>query len=178
MKIADLEFAPFIDAESIQKRIAVLGRQISAEYANHTPVFIGVLNGSFMFIADLMKQITIPCEMTFTKLASYYGGLSTSRNIREDVELHINITGRDVIIVEDIIDTGNTLNYLVNKIKTYGPASVRVCSLLLKPEALEISIEELTYIGFEIENEFVVGYGLDYKELGRNLNAIYRLVSS
>lgn len=178
MKIADLEFEPFIDANSIQKRINLLAVEINADYANRTPIFIGVLNGSFMFMADLMKQITIPCEMTFTKLASYYGGLSSSRSVREDVELHTNITGRDVVIIEDIVDTGNTLNYFINKVKAHGPASVKVCSLLLKPAALEAAIEELTYIGFEIANEFVVGYGLDYKELGRNINSIYRLVSS
>lgn len=180
MKIADLEFEPFIGMDSIQQRIVAIARQINTDYAdsNQPPVFIGILNGSFMFMADLMKQITIPCEMTFTKLASYYGGLSSSRNIREDVELHVDITGRNVVIVEDIIDTGNTLAYLINKIKIHGPASVKVASLLLKPAALEVSIEELAYIGFEIENEFVVGYGLDYKELGRNLNSIYRLVSS
>ncbi|GAB2700266.1 hypoxanthine phosphoribosyltransferase [Mucilaginibacter koreensis] len=178
IKIADLEFEPFIDAESIQKRINLLALQISRDYAGRTPIFLGILNGSVLFLADLMKQVSIPCEMTFTKLASYYGGLSSSRHVREDVELYTNITGRDVVIVEDIVDTGNTLNYLIGKIKTHGPASVTVCSLLLKPGALEASIEELKYIGFEIDNEFVVGYGLDYKELGRNVNGIYRLVSS
>src|SRR5205823_6936489 len=146
MKIADLEFEPFIDADNIQKRINLLALQISADYADRTPIFIGVLNGSFMFMADLMKQVTIPCEMTFTKLASYYGGLSSSRSVREDVELHTNITGRDVIIIEDIIDTGNTLSYFINKVKAHGPASVKVCSLLLKPVALEVSIEELAYV--------------------------------
>ncbi len=178
MKIADLEFEPFIDADNIQKRINLLALELNADYAGRTPVFIGVLNGSFMFFADLLKQITLPCETTFTKLASYYGGLSSSRSVREDVELHTNITGRDVIIVEDIVDTGNTLSYFINKIKMHGPASVTICSLLLKPAALEATIEELKYVGFEIDNEFVVGYGLDYKELGRNVNGIYRLVSS
>ncbi len=178
MKIADLEFEPFIDADALQKRIKALGLQVSTDYAGRTPIFISILNGSFMFMADLMKQISIPCEITFTKLASYHGGLSSSRSIREDVEMNTNITNRDVIVIEDIVDTGNTLSYLTEKIKTHNPASIKVCTLLLKPASMEVPVEELAYVGFEIENDFVVGYGLDYRELGRNLNEIYRLVSS
>jgi hypoxanthine phosphoribosyltransferase len=177
MKIADLTFEPLIEEETIAKRINLLGEQLNAEYADKTPIFIGVLSGSFLFVADLVKQITIPCEVTFTKLASYYGGTSTTRKIREDIDLSVDISGRHVIIVEDIVDTGNTLSYLIEKLKLHTPASIKVCSLLLKPGKLEISIEELRYVGFEIENEFVVGYGLDYKELGRNLRSIYRLIS-
>jgi hypoxanthine phosphoribosyltransferase len=178
MKIADLTFEPLIDEEEIAKRINLLGEQLNADYEGKTPIFIGILNGSFLFLADLIKQIDIPCEVTFTKLASYYGGTTSSRKIREDIDLSVNISGRHVVVVEDIVDTGNTLGYLLEKLKLYMPASVRVCSLLLKPGKLETSIEELRYVGFEIENEFVVGYGLDYKELGRNLKEIYRLVSS
>jgi hypoxanthine phosphoribosyltransferase len=177
MRIADLTFEPLIEAEAIAKRINLLGEQLNADYAGKTPIFIGVLNGSFLFVADLIKQVTIPCEITFTKLASYYGGTSTTRKIREDIDLSVDISGRHVVIIEDIVDTGNTLNYLIEKLKIHMPASVRVCSLLLKPAKLEISIEELRYVGFEIDNEFVVGYGLDYKELGRNLADIYRLIS-
>ena len=177
MKIADLTFEPLIEEEAIAKRINLLGQQLNADYADKTPIFIGVLNGSFLFVADLIKQVTIPCEVTFTKLASYYGGTTSTLKIREDIELSVDISGRHVVIMEDIVDTGNTLSYLLEKLKQHSPASIRVCSLLLKPGKLEISIEELRYVGFEIENEFVVGYGLDYKELGRNLNSIYRLIS-
>ena len=138
---------------------------------------MGVLNGSFLFIADLVKQIDIPCEVTFTKLASYHGGTKSSLSIRDDIDFSIEIKGRDIIVVEDIVDTGITANYLLEKLKAKQPASVKLCSLLLKPGALLKPIEELKYIGFEIENEFVVGYGLDYKELGRNLTDIYKKVN-
>ncbi|QJD96392.1 hypoxanthine phosphoribosyltransferase [Mucilaginibacter robiniae] len=178
MRIADLTFEPLIDEETIAKRINLLSEELNADYEGKTPIFIGVLTGSFLFVADLIKQITIPCEVTFTKVASYFGSTNTSHKIREDIDLSFDISGRHIVIIEDIVDTGNTINYLLAKLKQYNPASISVCSLLLKPGKLELSIEELHYVGFEIENEFVVGYGLDYKELGRNLKAIYRLVSS
>jgi len=177
MKIADLTFEPLIEADAIAKRINLMSEQLNADYAEKSPIFIGVLSGSFMFISDLLKQINIPCEITFTKLASYFGGTSTTRKIREDIDLSVDISGRHIIIIEDIVDTGNTLSYLIEKLKLHSPASIRVCSLLLKPAKLETSIEELRYVGFEIENEYVVGYGLDYKELGRNLTSIYRQIS-
>ncbi|MVN90987.1 hypoxanthine phosphoribosyltransferase [Mucilaginibacter aquatilis] len=177
MKIADLTFEPLIEADAIAKRINLMSEQLNADYADRSPIFIGVLSGSFMFISDLIKQVNIPCEVTFTKLASYFGGTSSTHKIREDIDISVDISGRHVIIVEDIVDTGNTLAYLIEKLKLYSPASVRVCSLLLKPAKLETSIEELRYVGFEIENEFVVGYGLDYNELGRNLPSIYRQIS-
>ncbi|MFD1256805.1 hypoxanthine phosphoribosyltransferase [Mucilaginibacter terrae] len=177
MKIADLTFEPLIEEKAIAKRITLLGEQLNNDYAGKTPIFIGVLSGCFLFVADLVKQINIPCEVTFTKLASYYGGTTSTLKIREDIDLSVDINGRHVVILEDIVDTGNTLSYLIEKLKLHTPASIKVCSLLLKPGKLELSIEELRYIGFEIENEFVVGYGLDYKELGRNLKDIYRLIS-
>jgi len=175
-KVADLEFEKLIDQNIIQKRIAEIAAHLNNDYDGLTPVFIGVLNGSFLFIADLIKHVTIPCEVTFTKLASYYGGTATSGKIREDIDLIVDIKDRHVIIVEDIVDTGNTLSYLVDKLYVRRPASIRVCSLLLKPLSIEISVEELEYVGFQIENDFVVGYGLDYKEMGRNLLDIYRKV--
>ena len=175
-KIADLEFEPLIKADALDKRIKELGQQINADYQHCIPVFIGVLNGSFLFIADLIKQIDIPCEITFTKLASYYGGTTSSLKIRDDIDFSVDITGREVLIIEDIVDTGNTAHYLLEKLKLKQPLSIRVCSLLLKPTALLTKIEELKYVGFEIEKDFVVGYGLDYKEMGRNLKDIYRKV--
>jgi hypoxanthine phosphoribosyltransferase len=178
VKVADLEFETLIDNHTIEQRIKLLSEQIESDYDGLSPIFLGVLNGCFLFMADLIKNISIPCEVTFTKLASYYGGTTTTRNIRSDIELHLDIRDRHVVIVEDIIDSGNTLSFLINKLKLHNPASIQVCALLSKPDAAEVEIPEVTYIGFEIDNEFVVGYGLDYKELGRNLKDIYRLVSS
>jgi len=176
IKIADLEFEPLINAETIEERVKAIGLQLNEDFKQSVPVFVGVLNGSFLFIADLIKQISIPCEISFTKLASYYGGTTSKLKIRDDIDLIVDIKGRDVLIIEDIVDTGNTLHYLIDKLKQRGPASIKVCSLLLKPAALQKKIDELKYVGFEIENEFVVGYGLDYKEMGRNLDAIYKKV--
>jgi hypoxanthine phosphoribosyltransferase len=176
-KIADLEFEPLIKAEAIEKRIKEIGAQLNDDYRHCIPVFVGVLNGSFLFIADLIKQIDIPCEITFTKLASYFGGTTSSHKIRDDIDFSVDIKGREVLIIEDIVDTGNTAHYLIDKLKVLEPASIKLCSLLLKPSALIKKIDELKYVGFEIENEFVVGYGLDYKEMGRNLMDIYKRVS-
>ncbi|QEC76826.1 hypoxanthine phosphoribosyltransferase [Mucilaginibacter ginsenosidivorax] len=176
IKIADLEFEPLINAETIEERVKAIGLQLNEDFKQSVPVFVGVLNGSFLFIADLIKQISIPCEISFTKLASYYGGTTSKLKIRDDIDLIVDIKGRDVLIIEDIVDTGNTVHYLIDKLKQRGPASIKVCSLLLKPTALQKKIDELKYVGFEIENEFVVGYGLDYKEMGRNLDAIYKKV--
>ncbi|HEY8930666.1 MAG TPA: hypoxanthine phosphoribosyltransferase [Mucilaginibacter sp.] len=175
-KIADLEFEPFIEAAVIEDRVRDIGRQLNADYQHTVPLFIGVLNGSFLFMADIIKQIDIPCEITFTKLASYHGGIESTMNIRNDIELSVDIKGRDVVVIEDIVDTGNTASYLIDKLRLKQPASITLCSLLLKPKALLKPIEELKYTGFEIENEFVVGYGLDYNEIGRNLKDIYRRV--
>jgi hypoxanthine phosphoribosyltransferase len=175
-KIADLEFEPIIKAKAIEDRVKDLGLQLSSDYQRCVPVFIGVLNGSFLFIADLIKQIDIPCEITFTKLASYYGGTKSSLKIRDDIDFSVDIKGREVVVIEDIVDTGNTAHYLLDKLRVKQPASIKLCSLLLKPKALLKKIDELKYVGFEIENEFVVGYGLDYKEMGRNLKGIYKRV--
>ncbi|QEM13135.1 hypoxanthine phosphoribosyltransferase [Mucilaginibacter rubeus] len=175
-QIADLEFEPMITAQQIEERVKAIGAQISEDFKDTVPVLVGVLNGSFLFIADLIKKVSIPCEINFTKLASYYGGTTSTLKIREDIDLTVDIKGRDVLIIEDIVDTGNTAHYLIEKLKEREPASLKMCSLLLKPAALQKKIEELKYIGFEIENEFVVGYGLDYKEMGRNLADIYKKV--
>jgi hypoxanthine phosphoribosyltransferase len=175
-QVADLNFELLITYKAIESRIKELAAQLNTDYKGRTPILVGVLNGSFLFTADLIKEIEIPVEVTFTKLASYYGGMSSTRKIRDDFDLSLDIKGRDIILVEDIVDTGNTLHYLIDKLQVREPASITVCSLLLKPKALERTIDELKYVGFEIKNEFVVGYGLDYKELGRNLKGIYRKV--
>lgn len=176
IKIADLEFEPIISYEDIQTHIKEIAVKLNVEYEDKAPMFVGVLNGCFLFMADLVKEITIPCEVAFTKLSSYQGGISSTRRIRDDLDLTVDITGRHIVLVEDIIDTGNTLDYLVAKLRLRKPASITVCAMLLKPAALEYEIKELKYVAFEIENEFVVGYGLDYIELGRNLKGIYKLV--
>ena len=176
IRVADLDFELSIPYNNIEQRVTAIAKQINNDYSGRNPVLVGVLNGSFLFTADLIKQIDIPIEVTFTKLASYYGGVSTTRKIRDDFDLTINIKGRNIILVEDIVDTGNTIHYLIDKLKVREPASIAVCTLLLKPKALESTVEELKDIGFEIENDFVVGYGLDYKELGRNLKGIFKKV--
>ena len=173
--IEDKTFETFIEYEMIEKRIRLMGIQLNLDYEDKVPVFIGVLNGAFMFLADLMKEIHIGCEITFVKLASYHGGTKSSGTLTEEYPLNIDLKGRDVIIVEDIVDTGETLKFLLDKIKALEPASVKVATLLLKPDALKHKFDEVCFIGFEIPNEFVVGFGLDYKNLGRNLDHIYRV---
>ena len=173
--VADKTFKLMIDAATIQNRITELGKEISQEFEDKTPVFIGILNGSFLFMADLIKQIDIPCEVAFMKVSSYHGGLESKRVITEDYDLKMDITDRHIVLVEDIVDTGNTMRYIVDKLKARNPASVNIITLLFKPDAMEHQLDELKYIAFEIENKFVVGYGLDYKGLGRNLNEIYQL---
>ena len=159
----------------IEKRTRLIGIEINVDYENRVPVFVGVLNGSFMFMADLLKEVKIHCEATFVKLASYHGGTKSSGNITEELSIVMDLENRDVIIVEDIIDTGKTLDYLIKQIKALKPASIKIATLLLKTDALEVDLGEIDYIGFEIANEFVVGYGLDYDGLGRNSCDIYRL---
>jgi len=173
--IKDKNFEPLIEYSMIEKRTRLIGIEINVDYENRVPVFIGVLNGSFMFMADLLKEVKIPCETTFVKLASYYSGTKSSGNITEELSIAMDLANRDVIIVEDIIDTGKTLDYLIKQIEALKPASIKVATLLLKPDALEVDLGEIDYIGFEIANEFVVGYGLDYDGLGRNSCDIYRL---
>ncbi|HEY1024425.1 MAG TPA: hypoxanthine phosphoribosyltransferase [Sphingobacteriaceae bacterium] len=176
IQIDDKEFGLMISNEQIEKRIRLIAIQMNVEYEQKVPVFVGILNGSFMFMADLMKEINISSEVTFVKVSSYHADKSTGVVTRE-MDLSMDLKGRDVIIVEDIVDTGLTLEYILQMIKEHEPASVKVCSLLLKPNSLQTEIDEITYLGFEIPNDFVVGYGLDYKGLGRNLKDIYRAIN-
>lgn len=175
IEIHNKSFELFLENDTICKRTRLIGIQLNLDYEDKCPIFIGVLNGSFLFMADLLKEIDIACEVGFIRVASYHGTESTGQ-IKEAFGLPEDLNGRDVILVEDIVDTGLTLQYILEKVNAQNPASVRVCSLLFKPAALLQPIEELTYVGFEIPNEFVVGYGLDYDGLGRNLKDIYRAV--
>lgn len=173
IKIKDKEFVPFISAEEIDIRLKALGAQISLDFKNDNPIIIGVLNGAFMFLSDLAKYLNIPTEISFIKVASYSGTDSTGK-VTDLIGLESDLSGRRVIIIEDIIDTGLSMNHLLKTIKSKNPKSVSVTTLLYKPDALKYDVA-IDYIGFEIENRFVVGYGLDYDGLGRNIPAIYQL---
>jgi len=173
IQIDDKDFDLLLEYDQVKKRIRLIGIQLNVDYEHRVPVFIGVLNGSFIFMADLIKEINISSEVTFVKISSYEGTESTTK-MKEEIGLEMDLKDRDVIIVEDIIDTGATLNYLLEKVKKQEPASICVCTLLIKPTSLKHTIDEIRYIGFEIPEGFVVGYGMDYKGLGRNLKDIYR----
>ena len=174
IQIADKEFELFLENDNIAKRTRLIAIQLDVDYEHKCPYFIGVLNGSFLFMADLLKEINTSCEVGFIKVSSYEG-TESSGNVKQAFGLPDSLHNRDVILVEDIVDTGFTLQYILKEVYKQKPASVRVCSLLLKPAALKAPIPELEYVGFEIANEFVVGYGLDYDGLGRNLKDIYRV---
>jgi hypoxanthine phosphoribosyltransferase len=172
MKIKDLEFEPLIGEQAIKQKINSLAELINLDYGEKTPVFLPILNGSFMFSADLLKLISIECRVSFVKIASYVGTTSSGQ-LKTLIGLEESLFNQDIIIVEDIIDTGLTLQKIVEELQGLGTKSVEVVSLLRKKAAREKGVP-VKYIGFEIENEFVVGYGLDYDGLGRNLKDIYK----
>ena len=153
--------------EQLAKRVAELGRQISADYRGKLPLFVGILRGCVLFYSDLMKNISVDCNMDFMCLSSYSGTSSTGQ-VRTMLDLRESIKGRHVVIVEDIVDTGLTLGYLLDHLKSRGAASIEICCLLDKPCNRKVDIHH-KYVGFKVENEFVIGYGLDYNELHRNL---------
>jgi len=171
--IHDKTFTPFISKETIENRIAELATQINTDYEGRKPVFLVVLNGAFLFASELVKNIPLSCEITFVRLSSYSQTESTGK-VRQIIGLEEKLTDRDVIIIEDIVDTGLTMHQLLQQIKDLGPSSVEIATLLHKPEAIKKPVD-LRYVGFEIPNRFVVGYGLDYDGLGRNLDALYVL---
>lgn len=168
-----LTFRPFIDKETISEQVARLGQRISADYAGEYPLLVCVLNGAAPFAIDLFRALDIDAEITFIRLKSYEGTGSTG-TVKQIMGLNEDLTGRHVIIVEDIIDTGRTMKRLQADVSAMNPASVRVATLLFKPEALEVKIEP-DYIGFEIPKKFIIGYGLDIDGMARNLNEIYVL---
>ena len=175
MKIKDKSFKILIREEDLQARIAQMAKEINKDYKDKEPLFIGILNGCFMFISDIMKEIKLTSKVSFVKLASYTEMVSSGA-VKQLIGLNENIFKKDVIILEDIIDSGNTIASVVEEFNERGAASVSVATLLLKPEALKTDVE-IKYVGFEIGNEFVVGYGLDYDGLGRNTRDIYQLKS-
>lgn len=173
IKIKGKEFVPFINAKEIDKRLEAIGARISFDFKDETPVLIGVLNGSFMFLSDLVKYLNISTEISFIKIASY-SGIGSTGKVTDLIGLELELEGRRVIIIEDVIDTGLSMSHLVKTIQTKNPKSISIATLLFKPDALKYPID-IDYIGFKIENKFVVGYGLDYDGMGRNIPAIYQL---
>lgn len=168
----DKKFRIMIPAEQIDKAVEAVAQRINADYADkETPLFLGVLNGSFMFMSDLIKKIDFQNELSFVKLASYEGA-STTGQVRSLIGLNNTIKGRHVIVVEDIVDTGESIEHLLKQLAEYEPASVSICTLFFKPNAYRKQ-HKIHYPAMEIGNEFIVGYGLDYDQLGRSLKDIY-----
>ena len=174
VKIKDKTFRTFIPEEQIAERVKAVAERINEDLADKNPLFLAVLNGSFIFASDLMRYITIPCEISFVKLASYQGTTSTGV-IKEVIGLNEDLSGRTVVILEDIVDTGFTIKRMIETLGTRGPESVHVCTLLLKPGKLQVPLN-MEYAAMEIPNGVIVGYGLDYDQQGRNLRDIYTLV--
>ncbi|MBP3548789.1 MAG: hypoxanthine phosphoribosyltransferase [Rikenellaceae bacterium] len=176
VKLHDKTFEVMISAEEIDRAVEQVAEQINADYADReTPLFLGVLNGSFMFMSDLMKKVDFNCELSFVKLASY-AGTSTTGKVQELIGLKNNIEGRHVIVVEDIVDTGESIEHLMRSLSGHNPASVEVATLFFKPNSYSKQIP-IKYKALEIGNEFIVGYGLDYDQLGRNLKDVFVVVN-
>jgi len=173
VRLHDKDFVPYITADAIHKNVERIAEGLTADIKKSFPLFVVVLNGSFIFAADLVKLLKFPCEISFVKLSSY-SGTSTTGDVIELIGLTENIENRTVIIVEDIVDTGTTLVKLYNLLKVRNAKEIKTVTLLFKPEAYKKDLK-LDYVGIEIKNEFVVGYGLDYDGLGRNLKDIYIL---
>jgi hypoxanthine phosphoribosyltransferase len=174
IQINDKSFEVFIRENELQEKIKTLAARINDEYQGKEVIFIAILNGAFMFAADLLKSITLPCEISFVKVSSYHGGMSTTGRVDELIGLNASIENKEVIILEDIVDTGITIDKIITLLKAESPASVKVCTLLYKPDAFK-GKKAPELVGITIPNKFVVGYGLDYDEKGRNLREIYQL---
>ncbi|HQW91727.1 MAG: hypoxanthine phosphoribosyltransferase [Chitinophagaceae bacterium] len=174
IQVLDKKFKPYIKAEPIKEQISKLAKQINADYAGKKPLFIAILNGSFMFASDLFKELSIDAEICFIKLASYKGTKSTG-NVITSIGLDEPLQNRHVVIIEDIVDTGKTLHEFLPQLINQQPASLKIAALLHKPDALVYPLK-IDYLGFSVPNKFLLGYGLDYDGLGRNLKEIYQLV--
>ena len=174
IQIKDKRFRISIPEEEIKARVKAVAEQINKDMADKNPLFLCVLNGSFIFAADLMREITIPCEISFVKLASYAGTMSTGK-VTEVIGINEDLSDRHIVIVEDIVDTGRTMQRMIETLGTRNPASIHICALLVKPEKLEVPLN-IEYAALEIPNNFIVGYGLDYDQQGRNFRDIYTIV--
>jgi hypoxanthine phosphoribosyltransferase len=174
IKVHDKEFKPYISADKITAEVKRVASEINKDYAGKKPLFIAILNGSFMFAADLFKEINIEAEICFIKLASYKG-IKSSGQVITAIGLDVDLVGREIIVIEDIVDTGNTLSKFLPQIYHHHPASLKIAALLHKPEAMVHPIK-IDYLGFSVPNKFLLGYGLDYDGLGRNIKEIYQLV--
>ena len=174
IRIKDKTFKTSISEAEIKARIKMLAQQINKDMEGKTPLFLGVLNGAFIFAADLMREMTIPCEISFVKLASYQGTTSTGK-IKEVLGINEDLSGRHVIIVEDIVESGQTMKRMIESLGTRNPASIHICTLFFKPDKLREELD-LDYVAFRIPDDFIVGYGLDYDHQGRELKDIYTIV--
>lgn len=173
IQIKDLNFKIMLKESDILAQIDKVAERINEDLKDKNPLFLAILNGSFMFASDLMKRVTIPCEISFVKLASYQGTTSTGK-VKEVIGINEDLTGRTVVIVEDIIESGTTMKQIIESLGTRNPASVHICSLFVKPDRLKIELN-IDYTVMNIGNDFIVGYGLDYDQHGRNLRDLYVL---
>ena len=174
IKVLELTFEATISAERIQQEVQRIADEMNRDLANKNPIFLGILNGAFMFASDLFKQIKFPCQITFLKLASYEG-TKTSGTVKQLIGINQELKDRTVVILEDIVDTGITLDTIIRQLSGYEPREILVATMLHKPAALQKEVK-LDYVGFEIPNQFILGYGLDYNGYARNLPEIYTLV--
>ena len=173
IKLLDRRFKKMIPAEEIDKAVERVAEQLNERYAGKTPVFLGVLSGSFLFLSDLVRKINFDSRLAFVKISSYEGTQSTG-NVKQQLGIDVDIEGKDIIIVEDIVETGHSMNYLLDYLQQRNPASVSICTLFFKPEKFLYEYK-IDYVAMPIGNEFIVGYGLDYNQIGRNLKDIYVL---
>jgi hypoxanthine phosphoribosyltransferase len=173
IKVLDKTFEPFISAERISEIVGKLAKKLNSDLKDKDVIFLGILNGSFMFASDLYKQIELPSQISFLKLASYQG-TSTSGNVKRLIGINEDLLGKTVVVLEDIVDTGITIENIIKQLKGYEPAEIKIATFLFKPAALKVKIN-LDYVGLEIPNDFIIGYGLDYNGFGRNLADIYKI---
>ena len=174
VKIKDKSFRVSIPESEILERVKAVAEKINKDMAGRNPLLLAVLNGSFVFAADLMRMLTIPCEISFVKLSSYQGTTSTGK-VKEVIGINEDLAGRTVIIVEDIVETGLTIKRMIESLGTRNPESIHICTLLLKPACLKVPLN-IEYAAMEIPNDFILGYGLDYDQQGRNLRDIYTVM--
>lgn len=174
VQVHDKYFEPFITEESIQREVTRIAGEMNRDLASKDPIFLGILNGAFMFASDLYKQLEFPCQITFLKLTSYSGTKSTG-SVKQLIGINMELKGRVVVVLEDIVDTGVTLETIIRQLSGFEPAEIIVATFLHKPDATVREVK-LDYVGIRIPNNFILGYGLDYDGYGRNFRQIYQLV--